>query len=115
MPNRPAIETAIEPSTCVEAEPFALQVTDDSMEPEFARGCIVVIDPTGLVEDGAYVIAERTDGLVFRRLRLEGQRVWLDALNGNYPSEEIESGIAAIKGVVVQRAGKRRAYHKRYD
>ena len=104
-----------EPSTCVDSEPFALQVTDDSMEPEFQRGCIVVIDPTGVVKDGAFVIAELDDGVVFRRLRLEGQSAWLDALNDNYPSDKIGAGVAAIKGVVVQRAGRRRAYHKRYD
>ena len=104
-----------EPSTCVDAEPFALQVTDDSMEPEFRRGCVVVIDPTGVVTDGAFVIAELNDGLVFRRLRLEGQSAWLDAINESYPSAQIESGVAAVKGVVVQRAGKRRSYHKRYD
>ena len=111
MSTRPSIE----PSTCVDSEPFALQVTDDSMEPEFQRGCIVVIDPTGVVENGAYVIAELEGELIFRRLRLEGRRAWLDALNRGYPSAQVEAGIGAVKGVVVQRAGKRRAYHKRYD
>jgi len=105
----------IEPSTCVDSEPFALQVTDDSMEPEFRRGCIVIIDPSGVVRDGTFVIAELSGGLVFRKLRLDGQSAWLDALNRNYPSAPIDAGIAAVKGVVVQRAGKRRAYHKRYD
>ena len=107
--------TRIEPSTCVDSEPFALQVTDDSMEPEFERGCVVVIDPSGVVKDGAYVVAELDSGLVMRKLRLEGRNAWLDALNRSYPSEAIEAGIAAVKGVVVQRAGKRRAYHKRYE
>lgn len=105
----------MEPNTCVDAEPFALQVTDDSMEPEFRRGCIVVIDPTGVVKDGAYVLAEHGGELVFRRLRIQAQRVWLDALNEDYPPVEIDSGVAAVKGVVVQRAGSRRTYHKRYD
>lgn len=105
----------MESSTCVDAEPFALQVTDESMEPEFRRGCIVVIDPSGVVKDGAYVLAEHAGEFIFRRLRIEAQRVWLDALSGDYPSVEADSGVAAVKGVVVQRAGKRRAYHKRYD
>lgn len=106
---------SVEPTTCVDAEPFALQVTDNSMEPEFKRGCVVVIDPTGVVKDGAYVFAEAGGEFLFRRLRLEGERVWLDALNDEYPSLVPEDGIAAVKGVVVQRAGARRREHKRYD
>ena len=54
------------PATCVEAEPFALRVTDDSMEPEFAAGCVIVVDPTGRVRDGAFVVAECAGELVFR-------------------------------------------------
>ncbi|PID50217.1 MAG: hypothetical protein CR991_02725 [Proteobacteria bacterium] len=46
---------------CAEAEPFALQIIDGSMEPEFAQGCII------------------------------------------------------IEGIITQRTGKRRAYHKWYD
>ena len=38
----------LEPSTCVEGEPFALRVLDDSMQPEFRRGCVIVIDPTAV-------------------------------------------------------------------
>jgi SOS-response transcriptional repressor LexA len=106
---------AVETRTCVDAEPFALQVTDDSMEPEFRRGCVVVIDPTGAVRDGAYVLAELAGELIFRKLRFEQKRVWLDALNGAYPSRELDDGITAVKGVVVQRAGARRREHKRYD
>ena len=105
----------VEPAACVEAEPFALQVTDDSMEPEFLRGCIVVIDPTGLVEDGAYVVAELDGEWIFRRLRLDARRVRLEALNEDYPSMDVDAGIAAVRGVVVQRAGRRRTYYKRYD
>lgn len=106
---------SLESSTCVDAEPFALQVTDDSMEPEFRRGCVVVIDPTGVVKDGAYVVAELAGELVFRRLRLDAHNVRLEALNEEYPSVEVDAGVAAVKGVVVQRAGKRRTYFKRYD
>ncbi len=106
---------ALDTSTCVAAEPFALQVTDQSMEPEFQRGSIVVIDPTGVVKDGAYVLAELSGKFIFRKLRYDGDRVWLEALNERYPRLELDEGIAAVKGVVVQRAGARRRYHKRYD
>ena len=105
----------MEPSTCTEAAPFALRVMDDSMEPEFRRHCIVIVDPTGHARDGAYVFAEIDGGYIFRRLRMQGDRVWLEALRESYPVLELEAGLASVKGVVVQRAGIRRRYHKRYE
>jgi SOS-response transcriptional repressor LexA len=103
------------PSACSDAAPFALRVTDDSMEPEFRRNCIVIIDPTGHARDGAYVLAEVDGDYIFRQLRLNGDGVWLEALRKTYPTLALDAGIAAVKGVVVQRAGARRRYHKRYD
>lgn len=105
----------METSTCVDAEPFALQVTDDSMEPEFRQGCIVVIDPTGAVKDGAYVFAEVHGEFIFRKLRLQEKRAWLEALNASYGPLELDDGIDAVKGIVVQRTGTRRSDHKHYD
>lgn len=101
--------------TCVEAEPFALRVTDDSMEPEFKSGCVVVIDPTGVATQGSYVFAEYQGGFIFRQLHLENEKVILQALDERYPPIELTAGLGAVKGVVVQRAGTRRSYHKRYD
>ena len=92
-----------------------LQVLDDSMEPEFARGCVITIDPTGRPESGAYVLAERPEQFVFRQLRLVGGEVFLEALNKSYPRLRCAEGLAVVKGVVVQRSGPRRSYHKRYD
>ncbi len=103
------------PSACSDAAPFALRVTDDSMEPEFRRNCIVIIDPTGHARDGAYVLAEVEGETIFRQLRMNGNHVWLEALKKTYPTLALDAGITAIKGVVVQRAGTRRRHHKRYD
>ncbi len=132
----------IEPSTCSEAETIVLQVLDDSMEPEFKKRCMIVIDPTGHPTDGSYVFAHRAAGwssrastsdspgsvdaeqmqpedLVaqyhFRQLRRAADGSWLlCALNDAYASEVTCSDLSEIVGVVVQRAGTRRAYHKRY-
>ena len=35
-------------SDCGASEPYALQVTDDSMHPEFTLNCIVIIDPVAV-------------------------------------------------------------------
>jgi DNA polymerase V len=107
--------TADLPSACSDAAPFALRVVDDSMEPEFRRDCIVIIDPTGHARDGAYVLAVVEGEYIFRQLRMNGDRIWLQALKNTYPTLALDAGISAIEGVVVQRAGRRRRYHKRYD
>ena len=103
------------PTTCIEAEPFALRVIDDSMEPEFAPGCIIIIDPTGVARDGAFVLAELDGEYIFRQLRRTGGCDQLVALNDDYPETALAGGLASVRGVVVQRAGARRRDHKRYD
>ena len=126
--------------TCTDAETFALRVGDASMEPEFAQGCVIVIDPTGRATDGAYVLADLSKvpevtwgksrgsadtGIeqineegeyVFRQL-LKTDNGWaLNPLNQNYRQRYIGDTLSnAIVGVIVQRAGTRRSYHKHYD
>ena len=123
---------AAPPTTCIEAEPFALRVIDDSMAPEFAPGCIIIIDPTGLATDGAFVLAEVDGEYIFRQLRRTEEGDRLVALNDSYPAIPLagapaiprsgtaerprrRSPPASVRGVVVQRAGARRRCHKRYD
>ena len=106
---------AAPPTTCIEAEPFALRVTDDSMEPEFADGCIIIVDPTGVAKHGAFVLAEMDGAYIFRRLERTDEGDSLVALNAGYPPVALTAGLASVRGVVVQRAGARRRYHKRYD
>ncbi len=123
----------LEPSTCVEAEPFALQVLDTSMQPEFRKGCIILIDPTGRATDGSYVLAQigyekaaalapddpetaALNDVVFRQLVSVKAGEWaLKALNEDAQAELLTCQLSDIIGVVVQRAGVRRRYHKRYD
>ena len=131
MNSPPAGGTAAPPATCIEAEPFALRVVDDSMAPEFAPGCVIIIDPTGLATDGAFVLAEVDGEYIFRQLRRTEEGDRLVALNDSYPAiplagasaiarsgtaerPHLRSPPASVRGVVVQRAGKRRRYHKRY-
>ena len=113
--SRPAAAGAAPPTTCIEAEPFALRITDDSMEPEFAAGCIIIVDPTGVVKDGAFVLAEIDGEYIFRRLERTDGGDRLVALNDGYAPVALTEGLESVRGVVVQRAGARRRYHKRYD
>ena len=115
MSDSPSAATgAAPPTTCIEAEPFALRVTDDSMEPEFAAGCIIIVDPTGVAKDGAFVLAEIDGAYIFRRLERTDEGDRLVALNNGYAPVALAAGLAPVRGVVVQRAGARRRYHKRY-
>lgn len=120
----------LEPATCTEAESFVLRVLDDSMEPEFKKGCMIVIDPTGRATEGSYVLAHRplaanpvsgkqdaeVGDYLFRQLSCDNQNQWsLKVLNPDYPQEHLPISLENVVGVIVQRAGVRRAYHKRYD
>ena len=100
------------PTTCTDAEPFALQVTDTSMEPEFARGCIVIIDTTGHVTDGAYVLAHQNDEWSLGMLVACGHGFGITTLADTATVVPISTD--DIRGVVTQRAGRRRSYFKRY-
>ena len=99
---------------CASAEPFALMVLGDSMEPEFAEGEIIVIEPEGLVTDGSFVMAELNGELIFRQLAIEGDSWQLRPLNPAYPAAAI-SGPGDIRGVIIQKSkpGRRKA-SKRY-
>ena len=101
-------------SSCSGNEPFALQVLGDSMEPEFEHGCVVVIDPDAVVNDGSYVLAMHEGEYIFRQLVIAEARYFLKPLNERYDTLEIP-GMGAVHGVIVQKGGRRRKDRKRYD
>ena len=99
---------------CASDEPYALRVLGDSMEPEFKDGCIIIIDPAANVESGKYVIAEIDGEYIFRQFMQEGEKFFLQPINSGYKSTEIASP-SVVRGVITQRAGARRTYHKHYE
>ena len=103
--------------SCSESEPFALQVIDDTMEPEFPEGCIIIIDPTGVVRDGAYVFAkDMGDEYIFRQVRIKEGQYILTPSNEKYKALAFAiPGIEYIEGIITQRAGKKRSDHKWYE
>ena len=101
-------------SNCESNEPFALRVLDDSMEPEFREGHIIIIDRDAVVTNESYVLAVLDDEYIFRQLIIDEQKnYYLKPLNEKYPTASI-SGMEAVKGVIVQRSGTRRSEHKHY-
>jgi len=94
----------LDEGSCSEAEPFALQVHGDSMEPEFKHGCIIVVDPAGVLKNECFVVAKNADGLIFRQLIIDGDRCILRPLNPVYDEEEI-AGLHMVTGLVTQQPG----------
>ncbi len=112
----PILPQAADPAldACAAAEPFALMVLGDSMEPEFREGEVILVEPEGLATDGSFVLAQMAGEWIFRQLVKQGEAWQLRALNPAYPAADI-SDLAAVKGVVIQKSqpGRRRA-SKRY-
>jgi SOS-response transcriptional repressor LexA len=101
-------------SACDGAESFALMVLGDSMEPEFAEGEIIIIEPAGLATHGSYVLAQLDGEWIFRQLQQADAGWRLAALNPAYPARAI-ADLAPVKGVIIQKSkpGRRKAA-KRY-
>lgn len=100
-------------SSCSDLAPYALRVTDDSMAPEFPDGCVIIVDPGSVACDGAYVVVDFADDVFFRQFVIDGERRFLKAVNSKYDGMEL-TGEYKVRGVVVQRAGRRRTQHKHY-
>jgi len=88
-------------------EPFALRVIGDSMSPEFADGSIIIIDPEGVISDGAYVMARHGDSYIFRQLVYGENRYFLKALQDGHEVIELPD-LSGIEGVVTQQGMRRR-------
>jgi len=104
-------------SSCSGTEPFALQVLDDSMEPEFKKDCIIIIDASATIKHECYVMASVENGYIFRQLLIEDGKYFITPLNEAYMHEKREVTLEALEGVIVQQANPKgkRSERKRYD
>jgi SOS-response transcriptional repressor LexA len=99
---------------CSGDEPFALRVVGASMVPEFADGQIVIVDPAHPVKTGMFVVVDYGGEVMFGQLlEVEGSRR-LAFLNPDYEAITLAPPYV-VKGVVIQRAGRRRSERKHYD
>jgi len=97
---------------CSYNELHPLQVLDDSMEPEFPRDCIIMIEPSEVCATGAYVIVTQGGERWFRQYVKDSKNNQkLVAVNSNYPDISLEDGGFKIEGVIVQRNVKRKIKH----
>jgi DNA polymerase V len=117
MKEERVIPIAADPGSggaCEDAEVFALMVLGDSMAPEFVEGEIIVIEPSGVAEEGSYVLAQVDGEWIFRQLAKVDDGWQLRPLNAAYVAANI-ADLACVRGVIVQKTkpGRRKAV-KRY-
>tara|TARA_B100000586_G_scaffold252762_1_gene212963 strand:- start:250 stop:582 length:333 start_codon:yes stop_codon:yes gene_type:complete len=97
-------------SECGASEPYALQVTDDSMETEFPKDCIVIIDPSKSCKNTDFVFVEYDGVRWFRKYEERQDGKYLVALNDLYPEIKLDNSFDII-GLVVQKNVKRKITH----
>ncbi|MBF0109322.1 MAG: helix-turn-helix domain-containing protein [Magnetococcales bacterium] len=80
---------------------FAMKVPDDSMEPEFHEGEIIVIDPTKKGSHNQFLIArEGNNRPTFKQLIHHSNQQYLKPLNSRYPLIEVKGEIQ-VCGVAI--------------
>jgi len=98
---------------CSASEPFALRILDSSMSPEFEIDHIIIIDPGITPKTGDYVIFETKNSIIVRKIDIS-EDIVLKAYNSSFDDIKIKD-TKAILGVVTQRSGKKREFHKKYE
>lgn len=80
---------------------YALQVPDDSMEPEFKEGEIIIVDPTVKAEHNCFVVARdgQDSRVSLKQLIAHGAKQYMKPLNSRYPLIEV-LGELLVSGVV---------------
>ena len=95
-------------------DPFALRVIGSSMEPEFSDGHIILIDPGFPLLCGVYAVIHNNGEFIFGQYFQDDTGDWVHYLNPEFEPIKLEAGFE-VKGVVIQRNGRKRKDIKRYD
>lgn len=97
-----------------DSEAYALRVVGESMLPEFSDGQIVIVDPAYPLSPGAFVVVDYGGEVILGQYSIEGEYQRLVFLNADYAPMVLVPPYQ-IKGVVTQRAGRRRSERKHYS
>ena len=93
------------------SEPFALQNLGKCMEAEFSENCIVIVDPTKLIHNYAYVVVRYQDELYFRQYLERGAEKFLICLNMQYPEIKLVDEFELIGCITQQKQRKQKPLH----
>ena len=95
-------------------EPYALRVIGHSMVPEFVDGHIIIVDPSLPLYQGAYVVLEHENEVLFGQYHKKGAYEQLQYLNPDFISVNLSNNYS-VKGIITQRSSGRRKSIKHYD
>lgn len=81
---------------------YALRVENDSMEPRFPAGAILIVEPEEEAKNGSFVIIRQNGSeATFKQLVIDGGQKFLKPLNDRYPIMPMRDD-AVMCGVVKQ-------------
>ena len=99
-------------NTCAtNSEPYALQNIGDMMMPEFRENCIIIIDPSILIHNKAYVVIDYENELYFRQYIEEENKKILRCLNSKYEDIELNNAFEVRGCIVQQKQRKEKSLH----
>jgi len=99
-------------NTCAtNSEPYALQNIGDMMMPEFSENCIIIIDPSILIHNKAYVVIDYENELYFRQYIEEENKKILRCLNSKYEDIELNNAFEVRGCIVQQKQRKEKSLH----
>ncbi len=78
-----------------------LPVAGISMSPKFEEGDLIFVDPNKEVKHGSFVVARHEQDVIFRQLVTEGSRLYLKAVNPDWPEPLLKTTPENILGVIV--------------
>lgn len=77
------------PTECRDVKAFAVELEGDSMEPKYSEGDMLIVQPSETAHSGSLVVARfANDGVVFRRLEVDGKTITLVPLNPRYRTSQ---------------------------
>lgn len=100
-------DISISPNITKSRYVFAVVVQNDSMEPEFFKGDMIVVDPEKKAADGSYIIARIGTETTLKQYVTDGASVFLKPVNDRYPIRDMTGVDFRIIGVVIE---KRKRY-----
>jgi SOS-response transcriptional repressor LexA len=83
---------------------FMLRVRGRSMQPKYQDGDLIYVDPSAVYQHHSNVVVKLTDDqeATFKRLVIDGSKMWIEPLNPDWPEKAIKlEESARIVGVVI--------------
>ncbi len=99
-----AAESLIPVAPKTRTQCFALNISDDTMEPLFTEGDTIIVEPNPSASHNQYIIAQLGNNayFTFKQFIMLGNKRYLKPLNKRYPLIEIETDFT-IFGVVISK------------